>query len=71
MDAMATRKKKGIIAIGLDLLIVLCGFFVIAAFSFLAKPEASIKLLRVLVRAALSPARCAPPSLFGMLFVKQ
>ena len=44
---------------------------VIAAFSFLARPEASIKLLSVLVRAALRPARWAPPSLCGMLFVKQ
>ena len=36
---------------------------VMAAFSFFAKPELSIKLFRVRVRAALSPAKCAPPSL--------
>ena len=44
---------------------------VIAAFSFFAKPDASMKLLRVLVNAALKPARCAPPSLCGILLVKQ
>ena len=43
---------------------------VIATFSFLAMPVSSAYLLMTRVSAARKPARCVPPSRWGMLLVK-
>ena len=41
----------------------------VATFSRLASPSASIYPFRVRVSAARKPARCVPPSRWGILFV--